>query len=211
MDLDDWFTERGRALTARTQRLSHGCGELTLINGVPVRATGCTLRNGALTDAECLLPNATVTHDSQRVWIRRLPNSALRCRGRLHVDPGRALRFEDMPDANLPGPAASAPPAPDLEQHLGASERIRDLVRGDVFATLLYGALCNTTWRHKATGHSWSCTWRHAGGVVAALRSEGDYLDWYCSAGEGLVDLQVLEELGALGWELCEAAPTGRG
>jgi len=42
---------------------------------------------------------------------------------------------------------------------------------------------------------------------VATLRAEGDYTDWYCSMGEGLVDEQVLEEIQVLGWELVNAAP----
>jgi hypothetical protein len=33
----------------------------------------------------------------------------------------------------------------------------------------------------------WSCTWRYAGGIVADMRGEGDYIDWYCSGmGDGL-------------------------
>jgi len=89
------------------------------------------------------------------------------------------------------------------------SPRIRDLVRSELFATVLYSALCNTTWLHKATGTPWHCSWRSAGGLVADLRSEGNYLDWYCSMGEGLVDEQVLDEIGALGWELAAADPPG--
>ena len=27
----------------------------------------------------------------------------------------------------------------------------------------------------------WSCSWRHAGGVVADMLGQGDYIDWYCS------------------------------
>lgn len=50
---------------------------------------------------------------------------------------------------------------------------------------------------------------RHgAGGVLATLRAEGgDYTDWYCSMGEGLVDEQVLDEIQALGWDLVHAEP----
>ncbi len=65
----------------------------------------------------------------------------------------------------------------------------------------------NTTWRKDATSPVWHCSWRYAGGIVAGLRGEGDYLDWYCSMGEGLVDEQVLTEIRVLGWELVEANP----
>lgn len=99
------------------------------------------------------------------------------------------------------------PQPPELQRDLGASARIRALVRSDLFATLLYAALCNTEWRHAATGARWSCSWRSAGGIVATLRAEGDYMDWYCSMGEGLVDEQVLGEIQALGWELVSAEP----
>jgi len=158
-----------------------------------------------LTKAECLLPHVQAT-DPQRVWTRRLPGSALRRRGRLTVEPGVALHFVDEPVADIVAKATPPiVPSPDLERDLGQSSRMRSLARSEVFATLLYGALCNTTWRYIATGATWSCSWRHAGGILAMLRGEGDYLDWYCSMGEGLVDEQVLAELKALGWELVTA------
>jgi hypothetical protein len=208
MSLKDLFAEWAKDREARTRRVRHGLGEMTFLDGVPISATGCTLPDGTLTDAECLLSHAAVPNEDHRVWTRRLPGTALRRRGRLKVDRGRALLFADEVAANFV--SASAEPAavrPDLERDLGLSPRIRDLVRSELFATLLYGALCNTTWRHKATGTLWHCSWRHAGGVVADLRCEGDYLDWYCSMGEGLVDDQVLAEIEALGWGLAEANP----
>jgi len=204
MSLGDLLAELHAAQEGHTRRERHGQGELELRDDRPVRATTCLLPNGTFTDAECLVPYIEVGDDAQRVWTRRLPGSALRRRGRLVVDPGKALSFVDEPAADLT-PASA--PAPNLEYDLGLSPRIRLLVESELFATLLYGALCNTTWLHKATGTPWHCSWRHAGAVVAGLRCRGNYMDWYCSMGEGLVDEEVLAEIQVLGWELAEAGP----
>jgi hypothetical protein len=210
MDLNNFLDRLHNDREARTHRERHGLGEMTFFDDLPIRATGCTLPDGRLTDAECLLPHLAVRDDACRVWTRRIPGTALRRRGRLKVDPGKALLFTDDPQADLTRAPAEAPPIqPDLERDLGLSRRIRDLVGSELFAALLYDALCNTTWRHKASGTLWHCSWRHAGGVVANLRAEGDYLDWYCSTREGLVDDQVLAEIEALGWGLAEADPSG--
>lgn len=208
MSFRDLLDELRKDREARTRCERHGPGELTFFDGMPTRATGCTLPDGSLSDAECLMPHAAVTNDAQLVWTRRLPGTPLRRRGRLTVDRGKALLFADEPEADLPlAVAESKPGQPDLDRDLGLSPRIRGLTRSDLFAMLLYGALCNTTWRHKVMGTLWHCSWRHAGGVVAGLRCEGNYLDWYCSGGEGLVDDQVLAEIEALGWGLVEADP----
>jgi hypothetical protein len=212
MSLSDFFDRLQQDREARTRRERHGLGEITFLDDVPIRATGCTLPDGTLTDAECLLPHVAVPDEACRVWTRRLPGTALRRRGRLKLDSGKTILFIDEPEADLiRAPAAEVPPVqPDLERALRLSRRMRDLVSSELFATLLYGALCNTTWRHKATGTPWHCSWRYAGGVVADLRGEGgDYLDWYCSGGEGLVDDQVIAEIEALGWGLVEANPPG--
>jgi hypothetical protein len=208
MTLEEWFAKRDADWAKRTRVERHGTGELTLLDDLPLRATGCTLPDGTLAEAECLAPGTTASSDTERVWARRLPETAVRRRGRVIVEPGTALRFIDEPTAEGPARSGQVEARPsELERDLGASARIRALVRSDLFATLLYGALCNTEWRHAATGTLWSCSWRSAGGAVAALRAEGDYLDWYCSMGEGLVDEQVLTEIQALGWQLVKAKP----
>jgi len=189
---------------ALTERLGHGEGVLTLLDGVPVSATGCLLPDGTFTDAECLLPHTNVD-EAHRVWARRLPGTVIRRRGRLVVEPHVALRFVDEREADLDDRSGrERTSVPNLGKDLSLSQRIRQLVLSDIFAILLYGALCNTDWRQVLTGARWQCSWRHAGAIVAMLRGEGDHMDWYCSMGEGLVDEQVLAELSLFGWELAE-------
>ena len=59
-----------------------------------------------------------------------------------------------------------------------------------VYAQNLYAAMCNNTFQKQDVwtilkDQVWSCTWRHAGGIVADMRGEGDYIDWYCSGIKG--------------------------
>ena len=55
------------------------------------------------------------------------------------------------------------------------------------YAQNLYAAMCNNEFQKQDTwevlaDNRWSCSWRAAGGVVAALRdADEDYMDYYCS------------------------------
>jgi hypothetical protein len=91
MSLKDLFAELTKDREAMRRRERHGRGDLTFLDGMPVSAIACALPDGTLTDAECLLPRAAVSTEAQRVWTRRLPGTALRRRGRLKVDCGKAL------------------------------------------------------------------------------------------------------------------------
>ena len=123
-----------------------------------------------------------------------------------------------------------------LEYDLLTTEWILEKVRGDeVYAQHIYAALCNTEWQKAEPwlilkDQRWSCSWRYAGGIVADMREEGDYIDWYCSGmknqetwdqaqwdaaddetkaawkriqsyqSEGAVSDEVTEDLKKLGW-----------
>jgi hypothetical protein len=59
------------------------------------------------------------------------------------------------------------------------------------YAQNLYAAMCNRTFAKLEVipilkNETWSCSWRSAGGIVADIRGEGDYLNWYCSGMGGM-------------------------
>ena len=74
-----------------------------------------------------------------------------------------------------------------MEYDLRSTEWILEKVRGDdVYAQNLYAAMCNNDFQKLDTwpilkGETWSCSWRHAGGIIADMKQQGDYIDWYCS------------------------------
>ena len=95
---------------------------------------------------------------------------------------------------------------PNLEQDMQDAKWFVDKVRAtESYAQNLYAALCNNAFQKLELipvlkDQVWSCTWRYAGGIVAKLRCEGDYLDWYCS---GIRDTGLYNEDG-LTMELTE-------
>ena len=95
------------------------------------------------------------------------------------------------------------------------------------YAQNLYAALCNNDFQKLKVvpilkEQTWSCSWRYAGGLVARIRNEGDYLNWYCSGmgglatddefdndeymskkkyvPEGVVTDEIREDLKKMGW-----------
>lgn len=74
-----------------------------------------------------------------------------------------------------------------LEYDLRTCDWILDKVRNnDYYAQNLYAAICNNEFIRNDVWpllkkKTWSCSWRYAGGIIADMRQEGDYIDWYCS------------------------------
>ncbi|MEY4333592.1 MAG: hypothetical protein RLZZ196_2335 [Bacteroidota bacterium] len=118
-----------------------------------------------------------------------------------------------------------------LEYDLRTCDWICDKAKSNKhYAQNLYAALCNNTFRKNDVlpilqDQEWGCSWRYAGGIIAHLREEGDYLDWYCSGikevgydsekndlifnerqyvGEGSVTEEIREDLFKLGWLVIE-------
>ena len=107
-------------------------------------------------------------------------------------------------------------------------EKVRN---SESYAQNLYAAMCNTDFIRNdvwplLTEQKWGCSWRYAGGIIADMRQEGDYIDWYCSGirgdmaepldptdeqrermsivdkfvGEGCVTDEIRNDLFKLGW-----------
>lgn len=96
---------------------------------------------------------------------------------------------------------------PDLENDLYHCSWMPRRVEHDDYAQLLYAALCNNKFQKQEVwpvlkGDTWSCTWRSAGTIVAELRGDGDYMDWYLSGNEGIVVDIIAEDLEKLGWQV---------
>lgn len=121
-----------------------------------------------------------------------------------------------------------------LEYDLRSTDWICDKAKArEEYAQNIYAALCNQTWQRNDVwpllkGQTWSCSWRYAGGIVADMREEGDYMDYYCSGirsyavldddeltpeqqarvawydqhfvGEGVVTDEIREDFFKLGW-----------
>ncbi len=78
-----------------------------------------------------------------------------------------------------------------LERDMKDAKWFVDKVRAsEHYAQNLYAALCNNAFQRVEVvpilrDDVWSCSWRYAGGIVADIRCEGDYMDWYCSGIRG--------------------------
>jgi len=71
------------------------------------------------------------------------------------------------------------------------------------FGNELWSALTNVGWMHnddpeqKSHGYSF----RSAGGFVASMLADSDYMEWYCSSPEGVVSDRIANDLAQMGWK----------
>ena len=112
-----------------------------------------------------------------------------------------------------------------MEYDLRSSEWMCANARAsDVYAQNLYAAMCNNDFQKLDVmpilkEETWSCSWRHSGGVIADMLGKGDYIDWYCSGignddsgygldhrpaksyvPEGCITDEIRNDLQRLGW-----------
>lgn len=84
-----------------------------------------------------------------------------------------------------------------MEYDLRSTPWICDKVKAsEIYAQNLYAAMCNNDFQRNdmmpiLKGQTWSCSWRYAGGIIADMREQGDYIDYYCS---GIRDTTPLDD-----------------
>jgi hypothetical protein len=102
--------------------------------------------------------------------------------------------WREQDEENLVDPAWQKD---NMEYDLRSTQWIIDKVKGDdVYAQNLYASMCNRDFTKNdvwpiLTEKRWSCSWRHAGGIIADMQEKGDYIDWYCS---GIRDAKILDD-----------------
>jgi hypothetical protein len=108
-----------------------------------------------------------------------------------------------------------------LEYDLRNTNWILEKVKvSGIYAQNLYAALCNNSFQKLEVlpilkEERWRCSWRYAGGIIADMRQEGDYINWYCSGisnegdtsgfvSEGRVTDNIRTDLLKLGWKVID-------
>ncbi len=107
-----------------------------------------------------------------------------------------------------------------LERDLRSTNWIIDKIRTkEIYAQNLYAALCNNEYAPKdvwgiLSNIHWDCSWRYAATLIAEIREDESYLDWYCSgtgfqgtdfAGfveESYVTPEIESDFDQIGWLL---------
>jgi hypothetical protein len=81
-----------------------------------------------------------------------------------------------------------------LERDIRSTEWIISKVRQqEIYAQNLYAALCNNSYIPKDVwgilkNITWDCNWRYAADLIADIRQDDSYIEWYCS-GTGFIGI----------------------
>ena len=79
-----------------------------------------------------------------------------------------------------------------LERDIRSTNWIITKVREqEIYAQNLYAALCNNSYIPQdvwgiLTNITWDCNWRYAAEMIADIRHDDSYIEWYCS-GTGFI------------------------
>jgi hypothetical protein len=105
-----------------------------------------------------------------------------------------------------------------MEYDLLTTDWILEKVRAsEDYAQNLYAAICNNEFQKLDVvpilkEQTWGASWRYAGGIIADMCQQGDYIDWYCSGiispdvdpqgyvPEMVVTEEIQNDLKKLGW-----------
>ena len=70
------------------------------------------------------------------------------------------------------------------------------------FGKELWPALANVDWIHKSDPDNTGCghSFRSGGSLIASMLCHGDYMDWYCSAPDGVVSDYIANAMTSKGW-----------
>lgn len=105
-----------------------------------------------------------------------------------YIDMWEQIKIDDANKVNDPAWQKN-----NMEYDLRASKELCDKAKAaDTYAQNLYAAMCNNDFQKLEIvpilkEETWSASWRHSGGIIADMREQGDYIDWYCSGiGDGL-------------------------
>lgn len=97
------------------------------------------------------------------------------------------------------------------------TDLIAKIRKEEIYAQNLYAALCNNEFAPKdcwaiLSNLKWNCSWRYAADMIADIRNDESYMDWYCSGTgfmgtdftgfveESFVTDEIQQDLDKMGW-----------